>query len=178
MDNIKNNLGYNISNLLNWAFFVNYYQSNDNYDKFEKAEHLCLFVDESRESILKFGKCLCTKAIYCQEFRNKFINEDKVIDYENGLSSNGFPNNHFGNLHTFYQHCMSKLGVKTLPGMHMSDVPTNHVSTYEHCKYQVFDICHICCYYICTEYVKHTYEVIKFVFSQHRIMNKEKIITV
>ena len=52
-ENFKNNLGYNISNLLNWEIFVNYYQSNDNFDQFEKAEYSCLFVDEVRDSILK-----------------------------------------------------------------------------------------------------------------------------
>ena len=36
VDTFHNNLEYNISDLLNWDFFVNYYQSNDHYDNFEK----------------------------------------------------------------------------------------------------------------------------------------------
>ena len=71
---------------------------------------------------------------------------------------------------------MKKHGVKTLPGMHLLGVnvplPIN-VLTYTHCEYQAIDICHLCCYYVCKEYAKHTFEVTKCFVCQHRLMNKE-----
>ena len=47
--------------------------------------------------------------------------QKKVIDYESCLGEDSYANN-FANIHTFYQHCMSKLGIEKFPGMNVLDI--------------------------------------------------------
>ena len=126
-----------------------------------------------------YGKCSCSKAEVCEQFRNKYsINDNnKVIDYVSIPRNGGCPNHNYADIHTFYHHCMAKMRLKTVAGMHMLDVnvplPGDLLSS-EYPEHRVFDICHICCYYLCKEYVKHTHKVLKFVVSQHINMIKDK----
>ena len=121
----SNNGEHNIDDLLNWAIVVNYYRSNERYVDLEKAEQKSLFEDEFlRESILMYGKCPCSKAEVCEQFRNKYsINDNnKVIDYVSIPRNGGCPNHNYADIHTFYHHCMAKMRLKTVAGMHMLDV--------------------------------------------------------
>ena len=74
---------------------------------------------------------------------------------------------------------MSKIGVKTLIGMHLLDVNVsfpNYALSYTHGQHQVIDIlCRLCCYYLCKEYVKHCHKLVRFVVGQHRIINNNTV---
>ena len=98
--------------------------------------------------------------------------DDRIIDYTSFLKSNGCEKNHsFVNLNRFFQHCMSKIRYHIVPGLNMLDVNVpmpGDMFLYKYHDATVIDIGHICCYYLCKEYVKHTHKVIKFVATEHR----------